>query len=92
MRCAPPHTLLSSSWPLVFIVALVAGAAFFGVGTALVRSTDKRSITWTRAVTGDDEPVGDDERREMLDRLRFVDADWAREAIALAEKEESQPR
>jgi len=88
MRCAPPHTLLSSSWPLVFVVALVVGAAFFGVGSALVRSTEPRAITWTRLVTGDDQPVGEDERRDMRERLRFVDADWAREALALAEREE----
>ena len=77
-----------SSWPLVFLVALVVGAALFGVGSALVRSTDGPRITWTRLVTGDDAPVGDDERRDMIERLRLVDADWAREALALAAKQE----
>ncbi len=79
---------MSSSWPLVFVVALVAGAALFGVGTALVRSSEPRAITWTRAILGDDTPVGDDERRDMLERLRLIDAPWAREALALAETEE----
>jgi hypothetical protein len=77
-----------SGWPLVFIVALVAGAALFGVGTALVRGGEPRPITWTRAITGDDAIPADDERREMLERLRLIDAPWAREALALAEKEE----
>ena len=83
---------MSSSWPLVFIIALVAGAALFGVGTALVRSTDRPRITWTRLVTGDDAPVDEDERREMIERLRLVDAAWAREALALADEEEPPRR
>ncbi len=74
------------------MVALVAGAALFGVGTALVRSSQPRKITWTRAILGDDIPVGDDERRDMLERLKLIDAPWAREALALAEKEERSSR
>ena len=49
------------SWPIVFLVALVIGAALFGIGTAIVRAGG-REITWTRLVTGDDTPVGAEER------------------------------
>jgi hypothetical protein len=77
-----------SGWPLVFLVALVAGAALFGVGTALVRSSEPRAIAWTRAITGDDAVLSPDERADMIERLRLVDAPWAREALAQAEKEE----
>lgn len=83
---------MSSNWPLFFLVLLVVGAAVFGIGTALVRSAEPRTITWTRLVTGDDAPVEVAERRDMIERLELVDADWAREALALAAKEEPAAR
>lgn len=80
---------MSASWPLVFAIALVSGAALFGVGTALLRSTEPAAApTWTALVTGDDAPVPDAERREMIARLELVDADWARKALALARAQE----
>ena len=85
MRCAPRRTSLSSSWILVLVVALVIGAALFGIGSAMVRSAG-HEITWTRAFF-DGEPT-EAERREMVERLRLLDDDWAREALARARAEE----
>lgn len=75
------------SWPIVFLIALVVGVALFGIGTAIVRSGG-REITWTRLVTGDESEVADAQRREMLERLRILDDQWAREILAIAEREE----
>lgn len=75
------------SWPIVFLIALVVGVALFGIGTAIVRSGG-REITWTRLVTGDENEVADAQRREMLERLRILDDQWAREILAIAEREE----
>jgi len=75
------------SWPIVFLIALVLGVALFGIGTAIVRSGG-RKITWTRLVTGDEAEIADAERVEMLERLRILDDQWARDILAVAEREE----
>jgi len=81
-RCAAPRTLYAS-WPIVFVIALVAGAALVGIGGVLVRSGE-RSVAWCEEIVGEGCAAVASERLEVLTRLAIVRDAWATELLRRA--------
>jgi len=66
---------------LGFVVALLAGAAIFAVGTALVRSSE-RNTDWARDLVGADANAA--ERLDIVERLAVVGEPWSDRAVRMA--------
>jgi hypothetical protein len=69
------------SWPIVFLVALVIGAALFGIGTAIVRAGE-RSTEWVSEVVTGETTL--EERLEIVERLGIVNEPWSLVVLARA--------
>jgi hypothetical protein len=94
--------LLSNNPALsIFLVLFLIGAVLFVAGSLIAQADRRRAqspahvssaaLTWTHAVAGTKDALGDDTRLDLIDRLAIIGEPWCVDALREAVAQEENP-